>query len=142
MALVMCAALVYLTQTEAAPIAKDLLHTTVFSKSQTSSHSSLAATNLSKKVTTTKKTSKSNNILNSSAVQLEEQAKPKSILKKRTKRWNANLVALTLFDRSPEIKRPLKVSRARQTMWAYDFGGGVWGRRKRDIEDLNYDFEF
>lgn len=70
------------------------------------------------------------------------QTKPKSIFKKRTKRWNANLLALTLFDQSPEFKRPRKVNRSRPRIWAYDFGGGVWGRRKREVKDFDFEFRF
>jgi hypothetical protein len=75
----------------------------------------------------------------------KEWAKPKSIFKTRTKRWNANLLALTLFDQSPEISRPDKPDRnpSRHKIWSYDFGvgGSIWGRRKRDIRHSDYDFE-
>lgn len=130
---VICAAMLYFTQTEAA-VSVDTPDST--QHSGYSLHDSLVITNLPTKVSSDSKSAKSTHTLS------EKQAKPQSIFKKRTKRWNANLLALTLYDRSPEIRRPVKQPRVGQTVWAYDFGGGVWGRRKRDIEDSNFDFEF
>lgn len=64
----------------------------------------------------------------------------------RKKRWDANLIALTLRDRmlSSDTLRGV-ASKISDDVPIYDpFGGGVWGKKKRsvpDFDDFDYDGE-
>lgn len=59
---------------------------------------------------------------------------------KRVKRWNAGFMAWSLLDKSAEESaRPTYRTYGK---WSYEFGGGVWGRKKRSVEQFKYDFEF
>lgn len=79
------------------------------------------------------------NIMNNKASQnnVSEQSKV------RQKRWNANLLALTLYGNSKNNKRE---HRSRISFVSdYDpYGGGPWGKKKRSIPDeadFDYDLE-
>jgi len=61
-------------------------------------------------------------------------------LRLRRKRWDAGLIALSMYNRSPESHRG--GDKPSEQVALYDpFGGGVWGRKKRSTEDY-YDFDY
>lgn len=72
------------------------------------------------------------------------QSKTKSIFKpKRNKRWDANVLVMSLFEQSPEVRTQPRRYRKPLAHWEYNaFGGGIWGRKKRDVqEEPLYDYE-
>lgn len=90
-------------------------------------------------------TSHQNVILHRLAKQLNVKVKESNAfeaVKARSKRWNADILAWTLLDSSPEqMAVPYKRSDA---VALYDpFGGGnVWGKKKRSISDSQFDFDY
>lgn len=61
----------------------------------------------------------------------------------RNKRWNANLIALTLYNSHPEDGKRGVAHKRSEAVALYDpFGGGVWGRKKRSIPEFeDFDYE-
>lgn len=60
----------------------------------------------------------------------------------RTKRWDADLLAFTLFGiNRNESQSTSTVRRSGGPIAVYDdFGGGVWGRRRRSISKYDFDY--
>ena len=62
----------------------------------------------------------------------------------RKKRWDANLLALTLFEHGvqQDTLKSLAAKRADDVALYDPFGGGVWGRKKRSVAEFaEFDYE-
>lgn len=77
-----------------------------------------------------------NNILDNTPINTEDSQKHR---KARNRRWNANLLALALYDRS---RREKNNGLNAKSVAQYDpFSTGPWGRKKRSVPEYS-DFDY
>jgi len=63
-------------------------------------------------------------------------------VKRRVKRWNASIIAQAMYNLSLEHKGSNGQKKGRRRSSQYDpLGGGVWGRRKRNIRFPDFDYD-